>query len=141
MKYLKKFENKTIDDILDKISSSGLDSLTDYEKEYLDKTSRKESTEDIKVEPKSTKWEKYTDKIGPYDAVFEITNINEEESTINGILILNDDVEYEGYIEYIDDDYKTSNFYNDESDLYTDLEGLEYEIDSFFQNAFYDYIN
>jgi hypothetical protein len=140
MKHLKKFENKTIDDILDKITSSGVDSLSKYEKEYLDKKSRKESTDDIKIEPKSTKWKKYSDKIGPYDAVFEITNIDEEESIINGILIVNG-IEYEGYIEYIDDDYKTSFFYNDDSDVYTDLDGLEYEIDSFFQNAFYDYIN
>ena len=41
MKHLKKFENKTIDDILDKITSSGVDSLSKYEKAYLDKKSRK----------------------------------------------------------------------------------------------------
>ena len=37
MKYLKLFENKTLDDILDKISRNGMDSLTELEKEFLNK--------------------------------------------------------------------------------------------------------
>jgi len=37
MKYLKLFENKVLDDILDKISKDGMDSLTDLEKDFLDK--------------------------------------------------------------------------------------------------------
>ena len=39
MKYLKLFENKTLDDILDKISKSGMGSLTELEKDFLDKYS------------------------------------------------------------------------------------------------------
>ncbi len=35
MKHLKLFENKIMDDILDKISSTGEKSLTSWEKEYL----------------------------------------------------------------------------------------------------------
>ena len=37
MKYLKLFENKVLDDILDKISKDGMDSLTDLEKDFLNK--------------------------------------------------------------------------------------------------------
>lgn len=37
MKYLKLFENKVLDNILDKINLTGMDSLTSLEKEFLDK--------------------------------------------------------------------------------------------------------
>ena len=37
MKHIKLFENKFLDDILDKLSSDGMDSLTELEKEYLNK--------------------------------------------------------------------------------------------------------
>ena len=36
MKYIKKFENKVLDNILDKISKYGMKSITATEKEYLD---------------------------------------------------------------------------------------------------------
>lgn len=39
MKHLKLFENKTLDDILDKISKGGMSSLTELEKDFLDKFS------------------------------------------------------------------------------------------------------
>ena len=39
MRYLKLFENKTLDDILDKINKEGMSSLTDLEKDFLDKFS------------------------------------------------------------------------------------------------------
>jgi predicted oxidoreductase (fatty acid repression mutant protein) len=39
MKYLKLFENKTLDNILDKINKEGMSSLTDLEKDFLDKFS------------------------------------------------------------------------------------------------------
>jgi len=42
MKYLKLFENITLDNILDKISKSGMDSLTALEKEFLSKFSQGE---------------------------------------------------------------------------------------------------
>jgi hypothetical protein len=35
MKHLRLFENKTLDDILDKMSKNGMDSLTELEKEFL----------------------------------------------------------------------------------------------------------
>ena len=35
MKYLKLFENKLLDDIIDKMSSQGKSSLTELEQEYL----------------------------------------------------------------------------------------------------------
>ena len=42
MKHLRLFENKTLDDILDKISKSGMGSLTELEKDFLDKFSNGE---------------------------------------------------------------------------------------------------
>ncbi len=42
MKYLKLFENKILDDLLDKISKSGMGSLTELEKDFLDKFSKGE---------------------------------------------------------------------------------------------------
>lgn len=42
MKHLRLFENKTLDDILDKISKSGMGSLTELEKDFLDKYSKGE---------------------------------------------------------------------------------------------------
>lgn len=39
MKYLKLFENKTLDDILDKINKEGMSSLTELEQDFLDKFS------------------------------------------------------------------------------------------------------
>jgi predicted oxidoreductase (fatty acid repression mutant protein) len=42
MKHLKLYESKTLDDILDKISRSGMGSLTNLEKDFLDKYSRGE---------------------------------------------------------------------------------------------------
>jgi hypothetical protein len=40
MKYLKLFENKTLDDILDKINLTGMDSLTELEKDFLNRFSK-----------------------------------------------------------------------------------------------------
>ena len=37
MRHLKLFENNTLDNILDKISDNGMDSLTDLEREFLKK--------------------------------------------------------------------------------------------------------
>ena len=42
MKHVKLYEYKTVDDILDKISDKGYDSLTPIEKEYMDKYNSKE---------------------------------------------------------------------------------------------------
>ena len=42
MKHLRLFENKTLDDILDKISKSGMGSITELEKDFLDKYSKGE---------------------------------------------------------------------------------------------------
>ncbi len=62
MKYLKLFENKTLDDILDKISRSGMSSLTDLEKEFLDKYSRGEYEEvEKKIKEKTNKVKSFMD--------------------------------------------------------------------------------
>jgi len=62
MKYLKIFENKTLDDILDKISRSGMSSLTELEKEFLDKYSRGEHKEvEQKIKEKLNKVKSFID--------------------------------------------------------------------------------
>jgi len=57
MKYLKLFENKILDDILDKISTDGESSLTDWERKYLNSyedlhtRTRMESEKEIQNNP------------------------------------------------------------------------------------------
>jgi len=150
MKYIKAYENQILNSILDKISQSGIESLSSLEKEYLDKFSKEQPTQEIQ---KNIYSKKYSDKIGPYDATLILYGI-EEPYTKNhiffpptyddgnttrwfGELTVND-IKYNGQILCQDDYYLTSFFYNDDGDVFTDLEGLEYEIDQFCENAFYN---
>ena len=136
MKYLKSFENNTLDKILDKISEFGVDSLTDNEKFFLDKFSNNEDITEIEniINSKT-----YNGKIGPYDATIRLMNIinNGEVARWNAELFVND-IRYIGWIEFDGEVYQTIDFQNGESDVFTDFEGLEYEIDSFCQEAFYE---
>jgi len=140
MKYLKSFEKITVDTLLDKISKSGMNSLTHHEKDFLYKYSNNEPTEDVQLEMNS---EKYTDMIGPYEAtliLYDVVYDGEETQKRNGKLFVND-VEYEGYILFNGDDYIRGIFDSKDSDIYTDLEGLEYEIDNFLEDIFYESLN
>lgn len=142
MIFLKKFENSTLDRILDKINLSGMDSLTDYEKEFLNKISKDEPTQDIEKELSSKQFEDeigtYSAKLFLYDIIPVLNNMNiETHYKWNGKLIVND-IEYDGYILFNDDDYLLCYFENENSDIFTDLEGLEYEIDNFMSLAFYE---
>jgi len=152
MKFIKSFENQRVDTILDKISKTGMDSLSDYEKDFLNKFSKEEPTEEIQKEMDS---KSYTDHIGPYEAklvLYDIipSSLNdsslddsyadfrgvEDYSRWNGKLFVNDK-EYDGQILFQNEDYLSGYFGNDESDVFTDLEGLEHEVDAFLSWGFY----
>jgi len=138
MKYLKSFENQLLNSILDKISQSGVDSLSSLEKEYLNKFSKDQSTEEVQ---KKINTKIYTDKIGPYDATLILNDVEEPydgHSRWSGKLTVNDIQYDQGQILFQDDNYLSGYFYNDNGDVFTDLEGLEYEIDAFCENAFYN---
>jgi len=136
MKYLKSFENNTLDSILDKISELGIENLSEVEKDFLSKYSNDEDLEDVERQLNS---KSYTDTIGPYEATIKLFDIinNGELARWNAELYIND-IRYIGWIEFDSDVYHTLNFINEESDIFTDFEGLEYEIDDFCQNAFYE---
>jgi len=153
MKYLKYFENKIVDGILDKINKSGMDSLTNLERSYL-----KNPTKDIE---KQLNGRIYTDEIGPYKATLKLYNIENTTDEFRGVenysrwnatlemFVNNVIVKYDGYIMFKDDNYLSSHFesddiYHSSGDLNTDLEdfeGLQYEADSFFENALYSILN
>jgi len=146
MKFLKKYEDKTLDNILDKIGKSGKDSLSPLEKEYLDKFSKGQSTTGVLKEMDK---KEYVDEIGPYEAKIELTSVEDVDNfdepnygshkRWNGVLKIGEE-QYEGYIGFEGQDYLYGYFTSEKSDIYTDLEGFHYEIDQFFENAFYSLI-
>ncbi|NPV12818.1 MAG: hypothetical protein HPY57_13615 [Ignavibacteria bacterium] len=77
MKFLKTYENKILDNILDKMFASGKDSLSPLEKEYLDKFSKGQSTKDIQQEMNK---KEYVDEIGPYNAKLVLTNVEDVDN-------------------------------------------------------------
>lgn len=142
MKYLRKYEDKILDNILDKIMQSGKDSLSPLEKEYLDRFSKDQSTKDVQQEMNK---KEYVDEIGPYEAKLVLTNVEDVDNydepnygvhkKWNGTLYIGDK-EYDGYIGFKNDDYLYGYFEN----IYEELEGFHYEIDQFCENAFYSLI-
>jgi len=82
MKHLRLFENKTLDDILDKISKSGMGSLTSLEKDFLDKYSSGDHKE-VEQELKNKK-EKYKG-IMTYDPREDDTDFYKEVGQSFGI--------------------------------------------------------
>lgn len=142
MKYLRKYEDKILDNILDKIMQSGKDSLSPLEKEYLDRFSKDQSTKDVQQEMNK---KEYVDEIGPYEAKLILTNVEDVDNydepnygvhkRWNGTLYIGDN-KYEGYIGFKNDDYLYGYFEN----IYEELEGFHYEIDQFCENAFYSLI-
>lgn len=65
MKYLKIFENKILDDILDKISEDGEKNLTSWEREYL--ASYSDTTKINKMEKEKEERERKAKSLGSYD--------------------------------------------------------------------------
>ena len=146
MKYLKRFENKTLDEILDKISKDGMENLTDNEKDFLDRYSNGENVTELEKEIKIEKTSNvYSNKIGQYDAtiyLYKIVKTDYDNFRYTAKLKIDNKI-YFGYIEFFEDDmdgqdtYATLYFENNTSDIFTDFEGLEYEIDNFCEEAFY----
>jgi hypothetical protein len=132
MKYLKKFENKLLDDILDKISFSGMDSLSDVEKDLLDDFSKGKTPIIKQIKDDSEK--SFNGKIGPYDASLRLTTKTSDEWY--GTLIVNG-IEYKGRLSFDEADNLIGIFDSDDSDVYTDLEGLEEEIYEFLEEAYF----
>lgn len=132
MKYLIQYEKFILNDILDKISANGIDSLTDKEKHNLNNYSKGKPTDEVI----------YTDMIGPFSATLTLTTKTNDKwyGTIkiddindpSGINI------YNGYIEIFDNGDMTAIFDNEDSDIYTDYEGLEHEIYNFIENAYFE---
>lgn len=142
MKYIKTYENKRLDFILDKISKSGMDSLSNYEKEFLVKKSNDESTKELEKEMDS---KIYHDEIGPYKATLKLYDIEDTYENYMGVenyskwygKLIVDDEEYSGEIIFKNNDYLSGYFENEKGDIFSNLEGMYYEIDSFLSYAFY----
>ena len=132
MKFIKKFEKFILNDILDKISKFGMESLTDKERHDLNNYSKGKPTDEVI----------YTDMIGPFNATLKLTTKTNDRwyGTIkidapddpSGINI------YNGYIEIFDDGNLIGIFDSEDSDIYTDYEGLEAEIYNFIENAYFE---
>lgn len=143
MKYIKLFEDKYLDDLLDKISKSGYNSLSSLEKDWLKAHASDEDTNKIEREMGKREFKSSNN-------LFSFTLIEMEdygdEKIIKGTLYT-PSIEFEGghkiegvlegYIE-VHGDVAQPNFqkeYNGHSyDVYEFCNGLEYELDSFIHD-------
>lgn len=141
MKHLKKFETHSfLDTILDKINKSGINSLTQSEKEYLNAYSlddnekmdyiekiegqRNFKSSDGYFEFKYDSTEDYGDEMYHYGTLY-VPDYNSEDQHVEG--------ELEGYIWESPDGQIVPYFEVDGIDVLEFCEGLEYELDSFLQ--------
>jgi hypothetical protein len=127
------------DQILDKISQHGLDSLTSKEKEFLD--SHKDGKEDetfkkIKNEFSDILWRESGDDI-KIKFIYEDTDKEDGFLTHYGKLVLEDDKTYEfdGSITEFDGTFITD-FENDSINDWMIMEGMEYEYEQFIEYIF-----
>jgi hypothetical protein len=150
MKHLMRYENYTsterMDDILDKISKYGIDSLSDLEKEFLDshKTGKEQELHDklAKSEVETT----FEDDLGKF--TFELSEVQKiknksgelEEIEIIGTLYVPDlelssgkrvEGRLEGKIIKYSNGTTSLEFEKDGYDIFEFCNGLEYELDSF----------
>lgn len=150
MKHLMRYENYTsterMDDILDKISKYGIDSLSDLEKEFLDshKTGKEQELHDklAKSEVETT----FEDDLGKF--TFELSEVQKiknkggelEEIEIIGTLYVPDlelssgkkvEGRLEGKIIKYSNGTTSLEFEKDGYDVFEFCNGLEYELDSF----------
>lgn len=144
MKYLKKFENyhqAKVDDILDKINKSGINSLTQIEKDYLDAFGK-----DDTMKMRNLEYESGLKDFKSTDGLFEFTFSHMEDFGDEGEFyygtISVPDIEWEDSDERIDGTMEghilvTSNgdkipcFEKDGHDILDFCNGLEYELDNF----------
>lgn len=142
MKHLKKFEshNNYLDDILDKINKSGLSSLSNYEKEYLDAFSKDDNVKMDYIKGINDQ-KSFKSSDGHFEFVYEYTedygdekyhfgtmyvpNIDNVDEKVEGIL--------EGYIWETTDNQIIPNFEKNNIDIVEFCQGLEYELDIFLE--------
>lgn len=128
MKHLKTYEafdKELVDELIDK----GWDNLTNKEKDYLN------NPDEVEMQIDKNTYEDYlNDDILAKLNIYDIS-ISDGVSHFSKLTI--EENEYECVIHSnFDDDYLDTRF--DDKTPYDDYEGLEYEIDSFLENAFYE---
>jgi hypothetical protein len=132
-----------IDNILDKISQGGLESLTPQEKEYLKYYSKTGEYMDVEGEEDSLKLgqfvgETFSDKINdaPISFTYEVTEETGKGIIHTGYFTIYED---EYYGEIFCDDEGTFMFANFESpegtELFEDYNKIQGELEMFFQNV------
>lgn len=85
MKHIKLYETIVIDEILDKISDTGMDSLSDYEKDYL-KSFKNKNEDEIDIEFREKKDEYIEPQNDP--AIYDYDNYSDDD-------LLNDETDEE----------------------------------------------
>ena len=129
-----------IDNILDKISQGGMESLSDTEKEYLrhySETGEYMDVEDEEETESSFDGETFKDMIkdAPISFTYEMTEDTEKGMAHTGYLTIYND---EYYGELFCDDEGTFMFANfespEETDLFEDYYEIQGEIEMFLQN-------
>ena len=138
MKHLKTYENSIVDNILDKISSNGIESLTPMEREYLNKFSKNEPTTDVQKEMSKKSYEDFlTQGLSAKLELYNVETNEEGEKYYNAKLDINDNL-YDCVMFFNEDGYLETSFEGETP--YSDYEGLEHEIDGFLENAYYEMI-
>lgn len=134
---------KVLDQILDKISAEGIDSLTFREREYLDKYSKGKAPDDLGGDinyKKGTTIKSSLPQVADFTFVFQEVNETDENIEYYGII-------YFGGNEYIgafvcdkNNNLESIEFWiwgNDDQDpinLLDDAQGLEHELEVFFES-------
>lgn len=139
-------ENQNVDKILDKISKSGINSLTKQEKDYLDKFSRGEDVQS-ENDMKGQTFVSDNAQIPTLSFVYDKTENLGDHIKHFGELTFGDTI-FTGFISCDKEgNFRFAEFFDvldtdvyDETDLYTIAEGLEQEIDSFFADDVCPYL-
>lgn len=143
MKYLKYFESY-LDDLLDKINNSGIDSLTSLEKEWLKAHSLDQQEETEKIEREMGK-RTFTSSNNYFRFEFIEMEDYGDEQVIRGTMYvpsieLDEDKQIEGILEgkiEVHNGVGVPNFekeaFGATYDILEFCEGLEYELDDFIQ--------
>jgi len=129
-----------IDNILDKISQDGMESLSPQEKEYLRHYSETGEYMDIEGEEESSfEGENvFSDSIDGVNMKFkyESTEDTEDEMIHSGYLEINNDEFYGEIYCDLEGDYSSCNFEDpDGVNLFEKYEGLEHEVEYFLDNV------
>lgn len=143
MKYLKKFENyhqSKVDEILDKINKSGMNSLTQIEKDYLDAFSKDDTMKMLNLEYESG-LKNFSSPHGHFEFTFShMEDFGDEGEFYYGTITVPDiewedgerlDGTMEGHIIVTNKNDKIPCFEKEGYDILDFCNGLEYELDNF----------